>query len=55
MNVMIVSIFQSVNKPVVVRYPDRYVVKTTLERFKTKTNDEKIIVESVEMEILWIR
>lgn len=40
---------------VVVRYPDRYVVKTTLERFKTKTADDKIIVESVELEILWIR
>ena len=39
----------------VVRYPDRYVVKTTLERFKTKTTDDKIIVESVELEILWIR
>lgn len=40
---------------VVVRYPDRYVVKTTLERFRSKTNDEKIIVESVGMEILWTR
>ena len=39
----------------VVRYPNRFVVKTTLERFRTKTKDEKIVVEGIEMETLWTK
>ena len=39
----------------VVRYPNRFVVKTTLERFRTKTKSNKIIVEGIERNIIWTR
>ena len=39
----------------VARYPNRFVVKTTLEKFRTKSDDEKIVVEGIEMETLWTK
>ena len=35
------------------RYRDRITVITVLERFKTKTKDNRIIVEGIERNILW--
>ena len=40
---------------VVQRYGNRVSVITTLDRFRHKTKNNKIIVESVELEILWTR
>lgn len=37
------------------RYPNKITVITVLERFRTKTKDEKIVVEGIERNILWIR
>lgn len=36
------------------RYLNKITVITVLERFRTKTKDEKIVVEGIERDILWI-
>lgn len=40
---------------VVQRYGNRLAVITILDRYKNKTEDNKIMVESVEMEIIWTK
>jgi len=37
------------------RYNNKVAVITTLERYKHKTNDNKVMVESKELDILWTR
>lgn len=37
------------------RYNNRIAVITVLERFRTKTEDNKIMVEGIERDILWTR
>lgn len=37
------------------RYHNRIAVITVLERFRTKTKDNKIMVEGIERDILWTR
>lgn len=37
------------------RYRNKITVITVLERFRTKTEDNKIIVEGVERDIIWTR
>jgi len=55
-NNMYVIVSRSIQYGLVVqRYGSKVSVISTLERFKHKTNDNKIMVESVELEILWTR